>query len=74
MQSRITSIHGRRRLYRLPTNDELANIKLVDITEFELSDKELRQLRTHLYAINRDGIRRYRTLREGTVVLVWRIK
>jgi hypothetical protein len=46
----------------------------VPITEFELSDKELRQLRTHLYKVNRDGIRRYRTLREDRVVLVWRIK
>lgn len=64
----------RHRLNRLPTMDELASIKLVDITEFELSDKETRQLRTHLYAINRDGIRRYRTLREGPVILVWRIK
>lgn len=49
-------------------------IRLVPITEFELSDKELRQLRTHLYKVNRDGIRRYRTLREDRVVLVWRIK
>lgn len=49
-------------------------IKVVPITEFELSDKELRQLRSHLYAVNRDGVRRYRTLREDRVVLVWRIK
>lgn len=49
-------------------------IRVVPITEFELSDKELRQLRAHLYKVNRDGIRRYRTLKEGRVVLVWRIK
>lgn len=49
-------------------------IHLVPVTEFELSDKELGSLRRHLYAINRDGIRRYRTLREDRVVLVWRIK
>lgn len=49
-------------------------IDVVPITEFELSDKELSALRRHLYAINRDAIRRYRTLREGRVVLVWRIK
>lgn len=64
----------RRRLKHLPSNDELNSIKLVDIAEFELSEKETRHLRTHIYAINRDGIRRYRTLREGPVVLVWRIK
>lgn len=49
-------------------------IRLVPITEFELSEKELRQLRSHLYKVNRDGIRRYRTLKEGNIVLVWRIK
>jgi hypothetical protein len=49
-------------------------IRVVPITEFELSERELRKLRTHLYAINRDGIRRYRTLREGDIVLVWRIR
>jgi hypothetical protein len=49
-------------------------IRVVPIVEFELSDKELRKLRSHLYAVNRDGIRRYRTLREGPIVLVWRIK
>lgn len=49
-------------------------ISVVPITEFELSDKELRQLRAHLYKVNRDNIRRYRTLREGRIVLVWRIK
>lgn len=49
-------------------------IDCVPITEFELSDKELRQLRAHLYKVNKDGIRRFRTLKEGRVVLVWRIK
>jgi len=49
-------------------------IDCVPITEFELSDKELGSMRRHLYAINRDAIRRYRTLREGRIVLVWRIK
>lgn len=49
-------------------------IQVVPITEFELNDKELGKLRRHLYAVNRDGIRRYRTLREGRIVLVWRIK
>lgn len=56
-------------------NDEaIRAIRVVPITEFELTDKELRQLRAHLYAVNRDGVRRYRTLRENRVVLVWRIK
>ena len=69
-----TVLGERRRFTRLPTGDELADIPLVPVTEFELSDKELRQLRYHLYAINRDQIRRYRTLKVGRIVLVWRIK
>jgi hypothetical protein len=64
----------RLRFNRLPTNDELNNIPLVHVAEFELSDKETQTLRRHLYAVNKDGIRRYRTLREFKVVLVWRIK
>lgn len=64
----------RRRYTRLPSEAELNAIRLVEITEFELSEKETGQLRRHLYAVNRDGIRRYRTLREGPFVLVWRIK
>jgi hypothetical protein len=55
-------------------DEAIRAIRVVPITEFELTDKELRQLRAHLYAVNRDGVRRYRTLRENRVVLVWRIK
>jgi hypothetical protein len=55
-------------------NGAIEAIRVVPITEFELSDKELRQMRAHLYAVNRDGIRKYRTMKEGPIVLVWRIK
>jgi len=64
----------RRRYNRLPTEQELSSIPAAVGAEFELNEKETRQLRTHIYAINRDGIRRYRTMREGALILVWRIK
>lgn len=42
--------------------------------EFEVSDKEAARIRRFLYSINKDQIRRYRTQREGSLLLVWRIK
>ena len=42
--------------------------------EFEVSDHEVRRIRSFLYSINKDQIRRYRTLREGSFLSVWRIK
>ena len=59
---------------RLPSNDEIARIPLARSAEFELREKEVGTLRRHLYAINKDGYRRYRTLRDGPLVMVWRIK
>jgi hypothetical protein len=58
----------------LPTPEEIASIPLVDVAEFELSEEEVKTLRRHLYAVNKDGIRRFRTLREARFILVWRIK
>lgn len=62
------------KLKRRPTEEELASIPLAMAGEFELDEKELRQMRTEIYKINHDGIRRFRTLREGKLVMVWRIK
>jgi len=64
----------RPRYKRLPTNEEIANIPLVHVAEFELPEDEVKTLRRHLYAVNKDGIRRFRTLREKPFILVWRIK
>jgi hypothetical protein len=61
-------------LRSMPTDDQINSIPLAITTEFELSDRETRTLRQRLYAINKDHIRRYRTLREGTILMVWRIK
>lgn len=65
---------SRQRYTRLPTATELAAIPLADAGEFELPDKEVARLRRHIYAVNRDGIRRFRTLRDDRLILVWRIK
>jgi hypothetical protein len=65
---------ARPRFKRLPTEEEIANIPLVHVAEFELSEDEVKTLRRHLYAVNKDGIRRFRTLREARFILVWRIK
>ena len=64
----------RPRYKRLPSDEEIANIPLVHVAEFELHEDEVKVLRRHLYAVNKDGIRRFRTLREGKFILVWRIK
>lgn len=57
----------------LPSDSQIEAIPLAQCAEFELSDKELATLRRHLYAINKAGFRKYRTMRESTYVIVWRI-
>lgn len=64
----------RTRYTSIPSEAEIARIPLARLAEFSLTDKDMATLRRHLYAINRDGIRRYRTLREDDLLLVWRIK
>lgn len=64
----------RKQYDHLPSEKEINAIPLARMAEFSLSEKEVGVLRRHLYAINRDGIRRFRTLRELDAVLVWRIK
>jgi hypothetical protein len=59
---------------RLPSDREIDGIPLAKFVEFQLSEKEVMTLRRHLYAINKDQIRRYRTMRELDLIVVWRIK
>ena len=59
---------------RLPSNSEIDAIPVSLGVEFELNDKEMAQLRRHLYAVNRDGIRRYRTAKVDRLLMVWRIE
>lgn len=58
----------------VPTDQQIALIPLARAGEFELSDKEIRLTRQRIYGINKDGIRKYRTIREGPILMVWRIK
>lgn len=58
----------------VPTESQINAIPLAMPGCYELSEKEVLSTRTFLYAINKDGIRRYRTMREGSLLFVWRIK
>lgn len=42
--------------------------------EFELTDTETAKFRRLIYGINKDAIRRYRTMRDGKLLMVWRIR
>ena len=58
----------------IPSLTEIELVPLSRGREYELTDKETRTLRSRLYAINKDGIRRYRTMREGHITTIWQIK
>lgn len=49
------------------------SLRKANTLELELNDKETRTLRARLYAINKDGIRKYRTIRERGMLAIWRI-
>lgn len=58
----------------VPSEAQINTIPLARCGTFELSDKECANTRRFLYGINKDGVRRYRTTREGSLLFVWRIK
>jgi len=57
-----------------PSIYDLEHLPIARSGEFELSDFETRQTRRLIYSINKQGRFRYRTLREGNLLQVWRIK
>lgn len=59
----------------MPTLEQVWQIPLAQAGEFELTDKEAQTLRTRIYAINKNNAwdRRYRTMRDGRLLIVWRI-
>jgi hypothetical protein len=57
-----------------PSSQDLARIPLARHGEYQLSPKEVVKTRQFIYGINKDGIRRYRTILEGGILMVWRIK
>lgn len=65
-----------RPLKRLPTEAEILAIPLSYGHVFDLNDVETKRLRSQLYSINRENVAgfKYRTMREGTLLNVWRIR
>lgn len=58
----------------MPTEAQINSIPLAYPGVYELSDDETAKTRRFIYSINKDGIRRWRTMREGGLLFVWRIK
>jgi hypothetical protein len=58
-----------------PTEHEVWTLPLARAGVYELSDKEVKTLRGRIYSLNKNNAanRRWRTLRDGPYLLVWRI-
>jgi len=59
---------------REPSVAILTNMPVAASGEFELNDKEVGRARRLIYSINKQGEFRYRTMRDGLYLQVWRIK
>ena len=70
----VLTLPLRRAQKGMPTEAQLASIPRAHAGEYELTDKEVKTLRSRIYAINKDGICGYRTLRQGPYLMVWRVK
>lgn len=59
----------------IPTDHDLLNISLSKATEYEVNMKECKMIRSRIYSINKNNAanRRYRTLYEHGILMVWRI-
>lgn len=53
----------------------LQTIPLSRAGEFELTDREMKTFRARIYSLNKNNAagRRWRTLRDGPILMVWRI-
>lgn len=60
----------------MPTDCDLRNIPLARAGEYELSDDEIKLLRQRIYSLNKDNAagRKLRTMREGSLLIVWRVR
>lgn len=58
-----------------PSDKDIWSIPRAQAGEYELSDKEVKTLRSRIYSLNKDNAagRRWRTMREGNLLIVWRI-
>lgn len=59
----------------LPSMSEIEAIPRAASGEYELTDREVKTLRSRLYGLNKNNAfnRRWRTMREGRLLYVWRI-
>jgi hypothetical protein len=59
----------------IPTEKDIHRIPLARAGEYELTDKETKQLRVRIYSLNKNNAagRRWRTMRDGNILMVWRI-
>jgi len=59
----------------LPSESDIHRIPLARAGEYELTDKEMKRLRSRIYSLNKNNAagRRWRTLRDGPILMVWRI-
>lgn len=60
----------------MPTEDIILSIPLARAGEYELTNREIKVLRSRIYALNKSHVHgwRWRTMREGRNLLVWRVK
>lgn len=60
----------------IPTDKEIMRIPLARAGEYEVSDREVKLIRGRIYGLNKNNVagRRWRTMRDGPLLLVWRIK
>lgn len=60
----------------IPSMAEIQAIPRATAGEYELNDREAQKLRSRLYALNKNNAFgwRWRTMRDGRYILVWRIK
>lgn len=59
----------------MPSMDEIQRIPKARSGEYDLSEKDAKRLRSRIYSLNKNNAagRRWRTMRDGSLLLVWRI-
>lgn len=62
-----------RKRYGTFSASTLDKIVPANMAEFELNEKEVAEARREIYRINKDAVRKFRTMRDGTLLLIWRI-
>lgn len=58
----------------IPSQTQIDSIPLARGTEFQMTEKEMKTFRSRIYSINKEGIRKYRTVRCMDYLMVWRIE